>query len=180
MKPTLDRSPTPEAVLQAEGLGCAFIMLGHGKFALLDKSDLERFSNWTWHFNRKGYAARLQYRGPDRCDSIVYLHRAIMDEPEGLVDHRNRNKLDCRKENLRIATKRQNNGNMGKRQQVNGASSRFKGVCFDNGKKRWLAQGRDNSRMVFIGRFTNETDAARAYNAWASQHFGEFAFLNPV
>lgn len=177
----LSRIPTKEAEASAKAMGCAFVMLGHRRFALIDVDVLQNISKWNWHYNKRGYAARLQYRGPLKCDAIIYLHRVIMGDFMGVqYDHVNRNKLDCRKENLRRATQHQNSGNAGKRNQKKPATSKFKGVCFDNGKQRWLAQGRNFGRMVFLGRFHDEVKAAQAYNVWASKHFGEFAFLNPV
>lgn len=177
----LDRTPTAEAAQAAAFWGCAFIMLGHGRFVLLDRVDYEKYSKWIWHFNRRGYAARLQYVRGQGFDDIIYLHRAIMgDEPGVEYDHENRNKLDCRRDNLRIATQHQNSGNVAKRNQKRPATSQFKGVSFDNGKQRWLAQGRAKGKMVFLGRFKEEVKAAAIYNAWASKHFGEFAYLNPV
>jgi len=34
--------------------------------------------------------------------------------------------------------------------------------------------------MVFLGRFKDEVTAAKAYNDWAANYFGAFAYLNPV
>lgn len=180
MKPTLDRTPTADAFIQAKLRHCSFLMLGHKRFALLDHGDAKALRKWTWHWNRRGYAARLQYVNGQGFDDIIYLHRVIKGDIDGVeYDHENRDKLDCRRTNLRIATQHQNAGNIAKRKNPS-ATSRFKGVCFDNEKKRWLAQGRSRGKMVFLGRFKDEKDAAAAYNYWASKYFGEFAYLNPV
>lgn len=181
MRNVLDRTPTLEAIKASEELGCAFVMLGHGRFALLDKAEWERLNHFRWHFNKRGYAARLQYRGGGKCDAIIYLHREVMGNSPGVVyDHINRNKLDCRRSNLRVATKHGNAGNISKRNQARPPTSIFKGVSYDRRKQRWLAQGNNHGRMVFIGRYKSEELAAFAYNHWAAEHFGEFAFLNPV
>lgn len=180
MKPTLDRTPTADAFIRAKLLHCSFLMLGHKRFVLLDHEDAKALRKWAWHWNRRGYAARLQYVKGQRSDDIIYLHRVIKGDVDGIeYDHENRNKLDCQRHNLRIATQHQNAGNIAKRKNCS-ATSKFKGVCFDTGKQRWLAQGRAKGKMVFLGRFKEEIKAAIAYNAWASKHFGEFAFLNPV
>lgn len=177
----LDRTPTAEAIQSAALWGCNFVMLGHGKFALIDAADAKWVYQWTWHFNKRGYAARLRYRGKDKCDAIIYLHRAIMGEIDGVeYDHINRDKLDCRRVNLRVCTQHQNAGNVGKKTPKRPSTSQFKGVSWDSGKKKWLAQGRNHGRMVFLGRFNDEMEAAKKYNEWASKHFGEFAYLNAV
>lgn len=180
-KPTLNRTPTAEAITSARTHNCAFLMLGHEKFALLDHDNWERLRGFTWHFNLRGYAARLQYRGGGQCDAIVYLHREIMgNDPNVHYDHINRNKLDCRRCNLRVASQHDNAGNIGKRKQKRKPTSRFKGVSFDRNKQRWMAQGREHGRMVMLGRFRSETAAASAYDSWAKSYFGEFAFTNNV
>lgn len=180
MRGTLDRSPTAEAHTKSKALGCSFVMLGHGKFALIDNEDTTLGDKYLWHFNLRGYAARLQHIASGKSCAIVYLHRSIMGDIKGVTyDHINRNKLDCRRANLRAATQSQNSGNV-LRRKTEFSTSQYKGVSFDRGKQRFLAQGRSKGKMVFIGRFKDETDAAMAYNRWAQSYFGEFAFLNPV
>lgn len=59
-------------------------------------------------------------------------------------------------------------------------SSKFKGVCWDRGRKKWVAEiGKDGKRYR-IGRFTDEVFAAQAYNCIAYELYGEYAYQNPV
>jgi hypothetical protein len=97
-----------------------------------------------------------------------YVHRVIFLYHHGYlppaVDHRNRIKVDNRIENLRAANCR----------KYKGKTSRFKGVVFDKnlGKFTTHVGGRH------IGVFTDEVEAARAYDAEAKKEFGEFACTN--
>lgn len=177
----LDRSLTMQALRCAETEDCGVVMLGHGEFALVDMADLEMLNRHVWHKNGKGHAARLVYvKGKKVCD-ILYMHRAIMGEVDGVMyDHINRNKLDNRRNNLRIATHRQNIGNTGPRTLKRPRTSRFKGVSWDKSKRKWYAQGRNIDKCVYLGKYDSEVEAAKAYNAWAANHFGEFAYLNPL
>lgn len=106
----------------------------------------------------------------------VYLHRFVMDFPtNGLtVDHINRNKLDNRRLNLRVATLSQNNSNSAT-DKAN--SSGFKGICFDKRTRLWKMQIRsmDNGKYEY---FSNPTDAAKAYDSEAINIWGEFAWTN--
>ena len=121
-----------------------------------------------------GYA---QTGGGDTRVEERYLHRQIAEasglEIDGLqVDHINRDKLDNRRENLRPATGSQNKANKGPRQ-----GKAFKGTdLLPSG--RFRAQGGLNRKAVHIGVFDTEIEAARAYDAWAIIHHGEFAWLN--
>ena len=56
--------------------------------------------------------------------------------------------------------------------------SRFKGVHWFKPLQKWRAQIIVNYRQITLGTFVVEEDAARAYDAAAHKHFGEFARPN--
>ena len=94
-----------------------------------------------------------------------------------VVDHIDRNKANNQVTNLRWATQQQNNMNLTIR---TGTSSQYKGVSFNKKSRKWRAEINFNGKHLYIGSFTNEEDAARAYNAKAIELHAEFANLNPV
>lgn len=99
-----------------------------------------------------------------------------MNFPENMViDHINNNSLDNRKSNLRLCTKRENSLNCIKR--VKGTSL-YKGVHYEEGRKKYTAQIMVNRKHIFLGRFKTEDQAAMAYNIAALKYFGEFARPN--
>lgn len=101
-----------------------------------------------------------------------YLHRLIARARAGdIVDHANRDPLDCRKANLRLASRSQNAANARIRGRVP-----FRGVS-RNGRK-FEARITVNRVAHRLGRFTTARDAARAYDEAARRFFGEFAALN--
>lgn len=64
----------------------------------IDSSDLEKIKHLRW------YNGKLNYPYAKQKGKFIKLHRFIMDYNGKLtVDHINRNTLDCRKDNLRIA-----------------------------------------------------------------------------
>ena len=109
-----------------------------------------------------------------------YLHRIVVgDIPSGFeVDHINGNKLDNRRENLRICSRIQNSHNTSNRK------GRFKGVYplnrnIKNGKV-WGVQLTHKYKVYSLGRFKSEIDAAIAYNEKAKELYGEYARLNII
>jgi hypothetical protein len=130
--------------------------------------------------DRCGRVSRLGYReigveyGLRRANRLAWLYMTG-EWPSGDVDHINRDKLDDRWCNLRLATRSQNSANVALRPN---STSGFIGVTFDKARDKWRAQIRIAGRKVNLGRFASAEEAARAYDAAALKEFGEFAELN--
>lgn len=88
------------------------------------------------------------------------MHRLILNVPDDMeVDHRNLNRLDNTRRNLRPATTAQNAQNRSKRRD---GRSRFRGVMWDARLNRWYGQVKHSGRTVWTRYFDLEEDAARA------------------
>jgi hypothetical protein len=128
-----------------------------------------------------GYIAEDGYRRVCVSGKYHYIHKIVYflnfgEIPDGyVVDHIDRNKLNNNLDNLRLATKRQNQFN--KTRQKNGTSV-YKGVWYDSVKGYWKASIRLEGKRVYIGQFNTETEAAIAYDQMAIKEHGEFANLN--
>lgn len=153
------------------------LLLRAGKFALVDDRDFVWASEFKWHLitsprSRTSYAAR---HDPENHSRLILLHRQVLGEPSGKVDHIDRNGLNCCRENLRRATNSQSAHNVGLRSDN---SSGYKGVSWDSQYKKWQAGIQVNYRRIRLGRFSSRRGAARAYDAAAIEFHGEFARLN--
>jgi hypothetical protein len=147
-----------------------YISLGSGRAALVDAADFEWLRRYTWRAEGgSGYAlSRIGGKG-------VRMHRLIMNPPPGfVVDHINGNREDNRRSNLRVCTRAQNARN---RRKMCGAS-RFKGVSWNAAKRKWTARIRRDGKLIPLGLYDDEVEAARAYDRMALKLFGEFACLN--
>lgn len=85
---------------------------GKGRYILLDKCDYKWAINCVWYLSSHGYAWR-SVTNSNGLKIVSYLHKEILPGL-GLVDHRNRRKLDCRRQNLRIVSKLENVRNTSK------------------------------------------------------------------
>jgi hypothetical protein len=126
------------------------IKLTHGKSALVDDEDFEMLNQWKWCCG-KGYAVRGIRDGKKMIG--VSMHRVIIAAKKGEeVDHINRNRLDNRRKNLRIVTRSQNRRNGG-----------GKGYHWSEVSQKWFAQIQINGKKKYLGLFTKESDARKAY-----------------
>ena len=91
------------------------------------------------------------------------------------VDHIDRNKLNNHISNLRWCTREENQHNRSKNKNT---SSVYKGVSFHKKLNKWQAGIRQNSHSTHLGYFTDEAEAAHAYDRKAIELFGVFAKLN--
>jgi len=147
------------------------IPLTQGKFAQVDDTDYDLVSAYAWHY-KEGYAATNMFVCGKR--TTVRMHRFIMSASEAEeVDHEDRDKLNNRRYNLRRCGRGPNCANRDKWGDV---ARLFKGV-YPSGNK-WIALIRSNKVGRYLGSFTSQEAAARAYDNAAVEAHGEFARLN--
>ena len=149
------------------------IGLGHnGATALIETADYELIEPHKWRLSGKGYAITHKRNGTPHS---TLMHRVILAAPPGtFVDHINRNRLDNRRSNLRLATLRQNAAN---RKPL--SASGLKGVVYNRGHRRWQAYIKPGGgQQQHLGYYATPIEAAHAYNAAARDAFGDFANTN--
>jgi len=121
---------------------------------------------------------------------IFFYHNNWWPE---IVDHKDRDSLNDRIENLRPAGKSNNAQNVSKQRNK---TSKYLGVNLKRNKTtrrlkttgelktwvsyRWCAQATLNKKKVSLGNFDTEIEAAKAYNEYAIKNYGEFANLNKL
>ncbi len=140
-----------------------------GRVALVDDEDFDVMSALSWHVNKDGYAQRQPGGRVGR--KTILMHRAIMGlETKQRVDHKNLNRLDNRKENLRFATKSQNQWNRGlSRANKTG----FKRV-FRHPHGRYSSSIGVFGKTIYLGMFSTPEEAHAAYVEAAKKHHGDF------
>lgn len=164
------------AVLKIED-GAAYVDVStprhHDAVAIIDAADIALVCDPKRRWNAV-LAKRLRlYVVRNQGGRLVYLHRYILGlTPRTvMVDHRNGDALDNRRDNLRIATPMQNAQHS--RPERN-KGSQYKGVYWDKERSSWAA----SCNYKFLGRFANEVEAAQAHDRAAVAAFGDFAWVN--
>lgn len=140
--------------------------------AIVDEEDLAELLKFKWYLSSTGYACNLEYvKGSGKKEQKTVsrsMHRVIMKAPKGVqVDHINGNRLDNRRENLRLCSLAQNNQNAKCYSGLGVKGVRQEGAVFS---------ARIQSKP--LGYYSTLQLAALAYDREARLVFGEFAKLN--
>ena len=125
---------------------------------MIDDCD-SHLAETPWSLNNGGYAR----------SSKGLLHRVIMNATDRLipVDHHNHDRLDNRRENLRIVTSRINNLN---RRKTAGKSSQYLGVTRLEAKRKWGAYIHISCKRTCLGSYETEIEAAQQYDHYVRSH----------
>lgn len=131
-------------------------------YAVIDADDAEWAGQWRWYLDN-GYAARKEW-GRNGSQGFL-LHRELFGliPNDGLeVDHKDRNRLNDRRSNLRIVPKNSQPQNL---PSFCGTSSQYRGVTWDKVREKWIAAVVVQGKRRFLGRFTDEAEAATVAQA---------------
>ena len=134
--------------------------------AIIDVDDYDKVRGVKWH--------KESGRGYPKSRKKGYLHHVIWGE-KAQLDQRDCNKMNARKSNLRLATRKQNAQNKLKQKRN---KSGYIGVRFSRRLGKFRAQIFIDGKNRHLGLFQSILEAARAYDFAALKQRGRFARLN--
>jgi hypothetical protein len=154
-----------------------------GMEALVDADAVPLVRSRRWMFAPADTGRGGEVRTPDPAENLR-LHYVVMgmaaDYRNLHLGHRNDDPLDCRRANLVVRTLTDTAAHKRKQATIGGrpCTSRFKGVCWETRRGRWLATISKDRVQRRLGSFRDEVAAAQAYDEAARELFGEHARLN--
>lgn len=141
---------------------------------IVDKEDLNKIlsNNRYISINKNGYAY-FRFKGKD-----YFIHRFIMGLPRKynndtkiIVDHINGNRLDNRKENLRICTKDKNPINC---KTYKNNTSGCKGVSWKKSLNKWQVELNYNKKRIYLGVYSDLKEAIKIRKEAEKEYYGEY------
>lgn len=135
----------------------AEIALSRGMVALVDDVDVPVLSRHKWtasiHGSGRVYASRNVERGGKTVR--IFMHHVILSPRSGeVIDHKNGNSLDNRRENLRSCSRSEN--------VLNSSRAHDRGAFFDTHTGRWFARISHDGKRIFLGRYDTQEEARAA------------------
>lgn len=146
-----------------------------GKEFYFDKEDYNLVSQYCWDIDSStGYAKTI-----DKVNKAgkLYLHRLVMGCKKGdgiIIDHINRDRIDCRKNNLRTVNGIQSAINRGIKS--NNTSGKI-GVSWSKDFNKWESYITVDKKRLHLGLFDNFKEAEEARIKAEEKYFDKY---NPI
>lgn len=133
-------------------------------FAFVDPEDYENVIKFSWSKRADGYATKGT---SDNTEKL--MHRFILGNiaDDMVVDHKDGNRINNCRSNLRLATREQN-------AQNKPGTNKYYGVSFDKSVNKWIAKYSNK----YLGAFSNAIDAAKRYDTYVFIKLGPEARTN--
>ncbi len=145
-----------------------------GKVAIVDAEDYQFLMRYKWHTkpDKQTFYAYTNITIGGK-NARVGMHRLITGMSSSQIDHKNRNGLDNRKENLRFCSKKQNSFNRARKNKFG-----YRGVFKVHNSPNYSVQIQVNGKRRHAHGFKTPEDAARKYDEFNKELHGEFGIRN--
>ena len=134
--------------------------------ALIDVEDVDKIKNIYWGLTSENYAYNPKYGFLHNFILGINTDNCLVEVP----DHKTRNRLDCRKNNLHIVSRQENSINKGI--QSNNTSG-YVGVSWNKKINKYRAYIKINYEQIHLGYYENFEDAIEARRQGELKYFGE-------
>ena len=144
------------------------------KEILFDKEDYELIKDYCWRVDSHGYVVTsIKNESTGKYNKIIKLHHLLSPYLNNyVVDHKNGNKLDNQKHNLRICLQSDNTKNHTTHKT---STTGVSGVTWNKKNQNWRVRIGTN---ISVGSFANFEDAVNARKSAEEKYFGEYSYDN--
>lgn len=137
----MTRVPNPSKVKVMSNRVMVYLNGKRGGVVLCSLEDLELVRGKAWYLDANGYAQRTTSKPSKRN---ISMHREILGARSGqIADHRNLNKLDNRRGNIRLVSRSLNNYNKPRNPDT--------GVAYHKASHKWVASLTFNKVHYYLG-----------------------------
>lgn len=155
------------------------IELQNGMKAIVDDEDFERVNQFIWTCFEKRLKTGISVARFDKKTRVTLSYFILNQEikrGKGVV-FKNKNRLDHRKSNLMIRSFKET---LHMSKSSRGSSSKYKGVGWHKRTKKWRAVINVERKVIHLGLFESEDEAALAYNKASLKYFGIHSYQNII
>ena len=133
-----------------------------------------RIGNLFGRLDDQGYRTGRIFNKDYKEHRLIWLyHYGVW--PKDQLDHINGIRDDNKIENLRECSPLENSKN---RPSDKNSTSKYKGVSWRKSKNRWISYICSGGKNIYLGSFTNEIEAAKAYDTKVKELHGKYGRLN--
>lgn len=157
------------------------IGLTKGQIAIIDDEDFEKVNKYSWCVissrRNRFYAKTVVILNDQKKKKLLLQHLIVGRAPQGKrLFFKDGNPLNCQKNNLEFISPSQASHIYYKKTKTSkNTTAAFRGVVV-----KYIAQIKYQNRIIALGNYTSEREAAIAYNHKATELFGDKAILNIV
>lgn len=149
------------------------IIIANGFIVQVTDCDHFYLCGYKWRKTPKGYI--ITDIRKNKKNTTIYMHRLVAKlmglNPNSDIDHKDRNRFNNQRNNLREATQTQNNGNMSLRKDN---LVKLKGVSKTK-VNRYMSRIRIHNNVIYLGTYNTPEEAHEAYKIASEKYFGEFS-----
>ncbi len=154
-------------------------------YTLVDNKDYLELSKYNWYlkidkkWKHNQYAVRFEvtHKNGKRKTKSYRMHRQILNASKGILcDHKNGSGLDNRRKNLRLCSFSENSQSC--RSHKSSKTSKYKGVYWHKDKNKWQVRISYKGKVVYLGLYVSEMEAAHVHDVAAKISYGKFAVYN--
>lgn len=140
-----------------------------------DLEDHDKIKDYCWYQDKKEKYIKSNTKNkndnPNKKSHTLLLHRMVIEcNEKDIIDHINRNRVDCRKNNLR---KVDNFDNARNRSISSNNLSGYIGVSYDKERKKWSSQLIIKDKKIYFKRFDSKEEAIKARLEAELKYFGK-------